>query len=100
MILNFEACEGLDTSLLMGQSTSATTSESVESIGPVNLQQLTGLHDLWKHHDLNLQGDASHFVNSLWLLPQSRAFTYRYAAIHKDHVQMPVHVPFFGRVSS
>ena len=49
--------------------------------------------------DLNLQGDANHFVNSLWLHSQTRAFHYRYAEIREngylvDHVQMPILVPY------
>ena len=42
--------------------------ESIDAAEPVDIQALTGLRDLWKNHDLNVQGDASHFVNSLWLL--------------------------------
>ena len=53
----------------------------------------------WTQRDLNLQGDANHFVNSLWLQSQTRAFHYRYAEIREngylvDHVQMPILVPF------
>ena len=46
--------------------------ESIDTAEP-DIQALPGLRDLWKQHDLNVQGDASHFVNSLWLLSQSRA---------------------------
>ena len=66
----------------------------------VDLQRLPGLQTLWEQHDLNVQGDASHFVNTLWLATQSRAFTYRYAEIQpggflKDHIQkMPIHIDF------
>ena len=64
----------------------------------VDLQRLPGLQS--QQHDLNVQGDASHFVNTLWLATQSRAFTYRYAEIQpggflKDHIQkMPIHIDF------
>ena len=73
--------------------------ESLDRAEHVELQQLPGLHDLWKQHDLNLQGDANHFVNSLWLHSQTRAFHYRYAEIKEngylvDHVQMPILVPY------
>ena len=64
-----------------------------------DIHALSGLRELWKHHDLNVQGDASHFVNSLWLLSQSRAFHYRFAEIKEggyltDHVQQPILVPY------
>ena len=52
--------------------------ESLETSEAVDLHTLPGLQSLWKQHDLNIQGDASHFVNSLWIATQSRAFTYRY----------------------
>ena len=58
------------------------------------------------HHFSSVQSvvwivDASHFVNSLWLLSQSRAFHYRYAEIKEggylaDHVQQPILVPYPG----
>ena len=79
----------------LGNSTggSAGIAESVD------IQALPGLRDLWKQHDLNVQGDASHFVNSLWLLSQSRAFHHRFAEIKEggyltDHVQQPILVPY------
>ena len=53
--------------------------ESIDTAEQVDIMALPGLRDLWKQHDLNVQGDASHFVNSLWLLPQTRAFHYRFA---------------------
>ena len=73
--------------------------ESIDTAEQVDLQNLPGLRDLWKQHDLNVQGDASHFVNSLWLLSQSRAFHYGYAEIKEggyltDHVQQPILVPY------
>ena len=73
--------------------------ESIDTAEPVDLQALPGLRDLWKQHDLNTQGDANHFVNSLWLQSQSRAFHYRFAEIREggyltDHVQQPILVPF------
>ena len=39
--------------------------ESLELAEAVDLLQLPGLHPLWKKHDLNVQGDANHFVNTL-----------------------------------
>ena len=42
--------------------------ESIDTAELVDIQALPGLRDDWKQHDLNVQGDASHFVNSLWLL--------------------------------
>ena len=73
--------------------------ESIDTAEQVDLQNLPGLNDLWKRHDLNVQGDASHFVNSLWLLSQSRAFHYRFAEIKEggyltDHVQQPMLVNY------
>ena len=73
--------------------------ESIDTAEQVDLQNLPGLNDLWKRHDLNVQGDASHFVNSLWLLSQSRAFHYRFAEIKEggyltDHVQQPILVNY------
>lgn len=74
--------------------------ESLDTAEHVDLhQQLPGLGALWQQHDLNLQGDASHFVNSLWLHSQTRAFHYRFAEIKEngyleDHVQMPIRVPY------
>lgn len=57
------------------------------------------LQELWKQHDLNIQKDASHFVNSLWLLSQSRAFHCRFAETKEggyltDHVQQPILVAY------
>ena len=49
--------------------------ESLETAEAVDIQSLPGLQALWHQHDLNVQGDASHFVNTLWLEMQSRAFT-------------------------
>ena len=73
--------------------------ESIDTAESVDLQALPGLRGLWKQHDLNVQGDANHFVNSLWLLSQSRAFHYRFAEIREggyltDHVQQPILVPY------
>lgn len=73
--------------------------ESLETCEAVDLQRLPGLQTLWQQHDLNVQGDASHFVNTLWLATQSRAFAYRYAEIQpggllKDHIQMLIHIDF------
>ena len=47
--------------------------ESLELAEAVDIQQLPGLQPLWKRRDLNIEGDANHFVN--------RAFHYRFAAI-------------------
>ena len=73
--------------------------ESLETCEAVDLQQLPGLQTLWQEYDLNVQGDAGHFVNTLWLATQSLAFTYRYAEIQpggflKDRIQMPIHIDF------
>ena len=72
--------------------------ESLKTVEPVDLLRLPGLQDLWQQHDLIVQGDASHFVNTVWLATQS-AFSYRYADIKpggflKDHVQMPIHIEY------
>ena len=50
-------------------------------------------------HDLNIEGDANHFVNTLWNVSQTRAFHYRVAEIQPggyltDHIQQPILVPF------
>ena len=37
--------------------------ESLELAEVVDIQTLPGLHRLWRKHDLNVQGDANHFVN-------------------------------------
>ena len=76
--------------------------ESLETAEVVDIVHLPGLKELWKQHDLNVQGDASHFVNSLWLLSQSRAFHYshyRFAEIKEggyltDHAQQPILIPY------
>ena len=53
--------------------------ESMELAEAVDLHQLPGLQPLWTKRDLNIQGDANHFVNSLWNLSQTRALHYRFA---------------------
>ena len=73
--------------------------ESLELAEIVDIQTLPGLHRLWKKHDLNVQGDANHFVNTLWNHSQSRAFHYRFAEIQErgyltDTVQQPLLVDF------
>ena len=73
--------------------------ESLDTAETVDLHQLPGMQELWTQHDLNLQGDANHFVNSLWLQSQTRAFHFRYAEIKEqgylvDHVQMPILIPY------
>ena len=77
----------------------AAVQESLELAEAVDIQVLPGLQRLWKKHDLNIQGDANHFVNAPWNLSQSRAFHYRYAEIKAggylaDHVQVPLLVDF------
>ena len=77
----------------------AAVQESLELAEAVDIQLLPRLQRLWKKHDLNVQGDANHFVNTLWNLSQSRAFHYRYAEIKTggylaDHVQVPLLVDF------
>lgn len=39
--------------------------ESLDTAEAVDIMTLAGLKTLWKEHDLNIQGDASHFVNRL-----------------------------------
>ena len=73
--------------------------ESLELAEAVDIRELPGLHPLWAKHDLNIQGDANHFVNTLWNHSQTRAFHYRYAEIQtggylKDHIQQPILVDF------
>ena len=73
--------------------------ESLELAESVDIQQLPGLKPMWKKHDLNIEGDANHFVNTLWNVSQSRAFHYRFAEIQSggyltDHIQQPILVPF------
>ena len=74
--------------------------ESLELAEAVDIQQLPGLQPMWKRHDLNIEGDANHFVNALWNVSQSRAFHYRFAEIQQpggyltDHVQQPILAPF------
>ena len=53
--------------------------ESMELAEAVDLHQLPALQPLWTKHDLNIQGDANHFVNSLWNLSQTRDLHYRFA---------------------
>ena len=67
---------------------------SIELSDPVDIKELPGLEALWKHHDLNMEGDAAHFVNSLWLRSQTRVMQYRYSEIKEggyltEHVQLP-----------
>ena len=38
---------------------------SLELSEPVDIQRLPGLHRLWQKHNLNMEGDAAHFVHSL-----------------------------------
>lgn len=42
----------------------------------VDIKTLPGLQDLWLKHNLNAEGDAAHFVNSLWLKSQTRVTQY------------------------
>ena len=68
---------------------------SLELTEAIDIKALPGLEDLWKQHDLNLEGDAAHFVNTLWLKSQTRVMQYRYSEIKEqgylaDHVQLPL----------
>ena len=68
---------------------------SLELSEPVDIQQLPGLHQLWQKHDLNVEGDAAHFVHSLWLHSQTRVMQYRHTEIKeggyvKEHIQLPL----------
>ena len=72
---------------------------SLELNEAVDIKALPGLDDLWKQHDLNLEGDAAHFVNSLWLRSQTRVMQYRYSEIKEqgylaEHVQLPLIVDY------
>ena len=72
---------------------------SLELAEAVDIQQLPGLRPMWKKHDLNIEGDANHFVNTLWNVSQTRAFQNRFAEIQPggyltDHIQQPILVPF------
>ena len=55
--------------------------ESLELAEAVDIQQLPGLRPMWKKHDLNIEGDANHFVNTLWNASQTRAFRSSQVAI-------------------
>ena len=71
----------------------------MELAEPVGIKTLPGLDDLWLQHDLNAEGDASHFVNSLWLKSQTRVMQYRYSEIREggylhDHVQVALVVDY------
>ena len=72
---------------------------SLELSEPVDIQQLPGLHELWQKHDLNVEGDAAHFVHSLWLHSQTRVMQYRHTEIKeggyvKEHTQLPLIVDY------
>ena len=72
---------------------------SIELSEPVDIKSLPGLEDLWKHHDLNTEGDAAHFINSLWIRSQTRVMQYRYSEIKEggyltEHVQLPLVVDY------
>ena len=69
------ACILLDVRLFSGVQTSLELSE------PVDIQWLPGLHNLWQKHNLNMEGDAAHFVHSLWIHSQTRVMQYRYTEI-------------------
>ena len=77
----------------------AAVQESLELAEAVDIQQLPGLKPLWEKRNLNIQGDANHFVNTVWNLSQSRAFQYRFAEIQPggyltDHIQQPILSPY------
>lgn len=72
---------------------------SIELSEPVDIKSLPGLEDLWKHHGLNTEGDAAHFINSLWIRSQTRVMQYRYSEIKEggyltEHVQLPLVVDY------
>lgn len=72
---------------------------SIELSKPVDIKSLPGLQDLWKDHDLNTEGDAAHFIHSLWIRSQTRVMQYRYSEIKDggyltDHVQLPLIVDY------
>ena len=72
---------------------------SLEMSEPVDTQRLPGLHHLWQKHDLNMEGDAAHFVHSLWIHPQTRVMQYRHTEIKEggyvaEHIQLPLIVDY------
>ena len=72
---------------------------SLELSEPVDLKTLPGLDDLWLRHHLNTEGDAAHFVNSLWLRSETRVTQYRYSEIKEggylvEYVQLPLVVDY------
>ena len=72
---------------------------SLELSEPVDIQQLPGLHQLWAKHDLNVEGDAAHFVHSLWIQSQTRVMQYRHTEIKEggyvqEHIQLPLIVDY------
>ena len=82
-----------------GGTTKDAVQTSLELSEPVDLKTLPGLDDLWLKHDLNTEGDAAHFVNSLWLRSQTRVMQYRYSEIKEGgylvkHVQLPLVVDY------
>ena len=72
---------------------------SLELSEPVDIQRLPGLHQLWQKHDLNVEGDAAHFVHSLWIHSQTRVMQYRRTEIKeggyvKENIQLPLIVDY------
>ena len=72
---------------------------SLELSEPVDIQQLPGLHQLWEKHNLNMEGDAAHFVHSLWVHSQTRVLQYRHTEIKEggyitEHIQVPLIVDY------
>ena len=62
----------------LGNHQGSRTNLTIELSEPVDIQQRPRLQELWKKHSLNLEGDAAHFVNSLWLQSQTSVTQYRY----------------------
>ena len=50
---------------------------SLELSEPVDIQRLPGMHPLWEKQE----GDAAHFVHSLWVHSQTRVLQYRHTEI-------------------
>ena len=72
---------------------------SLELSEPVDIQRLPGLHQLWQKHDLNIEGDAAHFVHSLWVHSQTRVLQYRHTEVKEggyvtEHIQVPLIVDY------
>ena len=76
---------------------------SFELSEPVDIKTLPGLGGLSLKHDLNTEGNASHFANSLWLKSQTRVVQYRRLEIKEggslvEHVELPLIVDYLDEL--